>query len=323
MTGLIWGAAAILLIGAALGFWFWILPNYLFGFLIKRKDPLPGSPGYEQKEAEARKGEPPQWIDEVPHEEAAITSREGLSLKGLFFPAPDKAGGGGQVLSPATIIMAHGYAGDPRQISGLAQELYQLSDYNLLLPWARGCGASQGDYIGFGWPDRLDYLGWINWVKERTAALGPARIILYGVSMGGATVIMTAGEGLPPEVKGVIEDCGFTSVADELWHQMKLQYHFQSPGLLKRVSALSKQRAGYSFEEASPLDQVKKIQVPVLFIHGEGDTFVPPWMGRALYEACAAPKDLYTVKEAGHGEACGADPEEYRRRIREFLARCP
>lgn len=313
-------AAVILLIAAGLWFWFKVLPEYLFSFVLKRRYPLPGTPACEQLEADALGAEPRLWIDTLPREEAGIMSHDGLALKGWFFPAGRTGENGpGNSLSSTTMILAHGYSGHPRQISAIAKVVYEHSGYNILLPSARGCGDSQGDYIGFGWLDRLDYLGWIDWVKKRTASNGPARIILYGISMGGATVLMTAGEGLPPEVKAVIEDCGYTSVYDELLHQMKQHYHFQNTGLLKRVSKVCKQKAGYSFEEASALEQVKKITLPVFFIHGDADTFVPFWMGPALYEACAAPKELYIAQGAGHGEACGNDPEEYRRRITQFL----
>jgi fermentation-respiration switch protein FrsA (DUF1100 family) len=308
-------AAAILLIAAGLWVWFRVLPAFLFGFVIKRKYPLPGTPARERAEAKALRAEPRLWIDTVPHEDVGITSHDGLALKGWFLPV----NGAGNPVGSTTMIVAHGYGGHPRQISGITKVLYEHSGYNILLPSARGCGDSQGDYMGFGWLDRLDYLRWIDWVKERTASSGPVSIILYGISMGGATVLMTAGESLPPEVKVVIEDCGYTSVHDELRHQMKLQYHFLNEGLVKRVSGICKQKAGYSFEEASTLNQVKKITVPVFFIHGDADTFVPFEMGPALYEACTAPKELYVAKGAGHGEACGNDPQEYKWRITQFL----
>jgi fermentation-respiration switch protein FrsA (DUF1100 family) len=285
----------------------------LFARVFRRKYPLPGSPAYEQAEAGALRADPPLWVDTIPHEEAAVTSRDGLALRGWFLPAK-----GGSVKG-VTIIMAHGYSGHPRQISRITQVLYEHSGYNILLPCARGCGCSQGQYVGFGWLDRLDYPLWIDWVKERTAQAGPVSIILYGISMGGSTVLMTAGEGLSPEVEAVISDCGYTSVYDELKHQLKMVYHIQYEGLLKLVGGIAKKKAGYSFEEASALEQVKKIRVPVLFIHGDADTFVPSWMGRALYEACTAPKEFYSAPGAGHGEACGNDPREYWRQINQFL----
>jgi fermentation-respiration switch protein FrsA (DUF1100 family) len=306
--------AVVLLIAGCLLLWFKILPDYFFGYIIKRKAPMPGSPAYEQ--AEAVRAASPAWIDTLPHELISVRSHDGLTLQGWFF-AP-RGNNSGDPLGNTTVIMAHGYAGDPRQLGNIVQGMYNLG-YNLLLPSARGCGDSQGDYIGFGLFDRLDYLRWIDWVKERTAPYGPVNIILYGISMGGATVLMTGGENPPPEVKVIINDCGYTSLYDELLHQMKMRYHFQNEGFLKLVSRVSGKRAGYSFEEVSVLDQVKKIRIPVFFIHGDADTFVPFEMGRILYEACPAPKEFYIVKGAGHGEAHGNNPEEYYRRITQFL----
>jgi fermentation-respiration switch protein FrsA (DUF1100 family) len=313
--GIIGWAAAVLLIAAGLLFWFRLLPGYLFNFVFKRKYILPERPACEQAEAGALRAEPRLWIDTVPHEEAGVTSLDGLALRGWFLP-----GKGGSVQG-TTMIMAHGYGGHPRQISSIVQTIYEHSGYNILLPCARACGESHGKYTGFGWLDRLDYPLWIDWVKKRTARAGPVNIILYGISMGSATVLMTAGENLPPEVKAVISDCGYTSVYDELKHQMKLNYHIQNERLLRRVSGIAKKKAGYSFEEASAMEQVKKIRIPVFFIHGDADTFVPSWMGRALYEACTAPKEFYSAPGAGHGEACGNDPEEYWRLINRFLGK--
>jgi fermentation-respiration switch protein FrsA (DUF1100 family) len=209
-------------------------------------------------------------------------------------------------------------------MSAFARFFYEKLGYNVLLPEARGHGDSGGAYIGMGWPDRLDYLQWIDWVKER---IGPAagkaapRIVLYGISMGAATVLMTGGETPPPEVKAIIEDCGYTSVEEELRYQMKSRYHLESRWLMDATSRITQKRAGYSFAEASALEQVKKIKVPTLFIHGDQDTFVPTQMVYPLYEACPAPKELFVVPGADHGEAYGAAGLEYEERIRSFLKR--
>jgi fermentation-respiration switch protein FrsA (DUF1100 family) len=143
--------------------------------------------------------------------------------------------------------------------------------------------------------------------------------VLYGISMGGATVLMTGGENLPPEVKAIVEDCGYTSVEEELYFQMKTRYHLRSRWLMNATSRVAQRRAGYGFAEASALEQVKKTKIPTLFIHGEEDTFVPFKMVYTLYEACPAPKELFTVPGAGHGEAYGAAGHEYEDRIRNFL----
>ena len=300
---------AVLLVGA------WVVPSYFFNFAVGRKYPLPGTAAFHKAQAEAAMREPKRWIDTMPCEDAEIRSRDGLVLRGYYLPRSNPA-------STKTVIIAHGYTGEAKDFSRFAQYFYEKRAYNVLMPNARGHGNSEGKYIGYGWPERLDYLDWIDWIKTRGNASGPQQIVLFGISMGAATVMMTGGEALPPEVKAIIEDCGYTSAAEELLYQGRAMFNLklsENSLLFKAINSLAKKKAGYSLTEASSLSQVKKIKVPTLFIHGDADTFVPTEMVYPLYEACTAPKELYVVKGAGHGLACQTDPEEYEKRITQFL----
>jgi fermentation-respiration switch protein FrsA (DUF1100 family) len=277
------------LLAGILGF---ALPRYFYQFTVGRKAPT----SWESA-----------WLDAQNVEDLWIESRDGLKLHGYYVAAPGAS---------AVAILAHGYSVDGRQVADWARVFHDKFGMDVLLPDARGHGQSQGHYIGFGWHERLDMLVWMDKVRERT---GGAPIVLFGISMGAATVLMTSGEAVPPELQLIIADCGYTSVVDELTWQMKQRYHFVFPPLLRAVSRLTKQRAGYSFEEASALEQVKKSSVPTLFIHGEADTFVPFEMCGRLYEACAAEKELYTVPGAEHGAAYSVDTQNYERRLALFL----
>ena len=143
--------------------------------------------------------------------------------------------------------------------------------------------------------------------------------MLFGISMGGATVMMTAGEDLPGNVKAVIEDCGYTSVKDELAVQLKRMYKLPSFPLVPVTSLIARHRAGFFLGEASAVEQLKKTTLPVLFIHGEADAFVPFSMLDPLYQATGGPKEKYTVPGAGHGGAYSADPEQYIHVMQNFL----
>jgi Prolyl oligopeptidase family./Putative lysophospholipase. len=250
------------------------------------------------------------WLDRQSVEMVSLVSDDGLRLVGRYIPAAAP--------TEKTVILAHGYSSQGKYMTAYARFYRDEFGYNVLMPDDRGHGASEGDYIGFGWPDRRDYIKWINWVISK---VGPeARIALHGVSMGGATVMMVSGESdLPHNVFAIIEDCGYTSVHDEVSYLLPRLYKINSPRLVADTSAVTKKRAGYDFEEASSLEQVKKDKVPMLFIHGEADTFVPFWMVKPLYEACTAEKELYTVPEAGHGEALSKDRERYIAVVRAFL----
>ncbi len=146
--------------------------------------------------------------------------------------------------------------------------------------------------------------------------------MLHGVSMGGATVLMTSGERLPEQVKCIVADCAYTSVKEILTYQAKRMYRrFPAHLLLGPVSLISRLRAGYFFGEASALRQVSKNSRPVLFLHGAEDTFVPVEMIHPLYEASQGYKEKVIVPKAGHGLAYSADVSGYRKRVGDFLGK--
>jgi fermentation-respiration switch protein FrsA (DUF1100 family) len=249
------------------------------------------------------------WIKTQPYETVSIQSFDGLRLVGYYLPAASP--------SARTVILAHGYSSRGLHMSEFARFYSERLGYNVLMPDARGHGESEGDYIGFGWHERLDYLRWIDWVLGRAGA--DSRIVLHGISMGGATVLMASGEPLPPNVRAIVEDCGYTSAYDELAYQLRRMYGLGPAPIIPDTSKLTKERAGYTFEEASALDQVRKSRTPILFIHGDADTFVPFEMVRILYDACPSEKELFIVSGAGHGEAFGKDRQGYEAAVEAFL----
>ena len=249
------------------------------------------------------------WMNRSAFETVSIISKDGLKLEGYYLEAA--------VPTNQTVIIAHGYASKAKYMAAYAKFFYEKLNYNVLMPDARGHGASEGDYIGFGWPERKDYLQWIDYIIDRNG--DDSTIALHGVSMGASTVLMTSGEKLPKQVKAIIADCGYTSAKDVLTYQLKRMYQLPSFPILQSTSLLTKIRAGYSFEEASAIVQVKKNKLPILFIHGEEDTFVPVEMVHELYEATTSEKALYLVPEAEHGNAYDKNPELYENKIAKFL----
>lgn len=250
-----------------------------------------------------------KWVEQQGYETWNIKTGDGLFLKAYFIKAKER--------SNKTVILAHGYTSQGKDMGSFAKYYYSKLGYNVLMPDDRGHGQSEGNYIGFGWLDRKDYLQWIDKVIESVGE--DSQIVLHGISMGGATVMMVSGETLPPQVKAIIEDCGYTSVLDQLKFQLKQMYDLPEFPILNATSLMTKIRAGYFFEEASALNQVKKDKLPMLFIHGDQDTFVPTEMVYKLYEACNAPKDLLVVKGAGHAMSYHEAKKEYQKKIKSFL----
>ena len=241
-----------------------------------------------------------------------ILSADGLRLRGNFLASEQP--------TRKIVLSVHGYRCSGLREWGLFAGYYHRRGYHLLMPDNRAHGASEGRYIGFGWLDRLDILRWCGYLCER---FGPdCEILLHGISMGAATVLMAGGEAqLPSQVKGIVADCGFTCAWDELRYRMRADFRFKTPILLWAADKLCQKRAGYRLKEASALEQVKHCTTPVLFIHGDADTYVPTEMVYELYAACSAPKTLFIQRGAIHANSYLTSPEKYEKALEEFFGR--
>ena len=219
-----------------------------------------------------------------------------------------------------TAVIVHGYKDCAVKFLFLGRMYHRDLGCNILLPDLRSHGLSDGDGIGMGWNDRHDVLRWTELAERMFRdSVRESRVVLHGVSMGAATVMCASGEELPPYVKCFVEDCGYTSVWDEFEWQLGEQFGLPPFPLMYTTSLLCRMRYGWCFGEASPLGQVAKCSRPMLFIHGDKDTFVPTWMVYRLYEAKPAPKRLWIARGSGHAKAYMDHPEEYTRVVREFL----
>ena len=219
--------------------------------------------------------------------------------------------------SKTWVIAVHGYT-DSAYFMVNAAKMFLNYGYNVLMPDLRAHGKSDGKYIGMGWLDRLDLMLWIDYL---IATYGNIKIILYGISMGAATVMMASGEKLPSNVRMIIEDCGYTSVWEEFAGKLKTLFHMPTFPALYNANIITKIRAGYSLKKASAIKQIKKSNLPILFIHGDQDKFVPFYMLDKLYEAANCKKEKLVIKNAGHAEAQWIEPEKYWHTVRKFIKR--
>lgn len=237
----------------------------------------------------------------------SIQSDDGLSLSGGFYQNKG---------SHLWAIVIHGYRSSHDKMTVYGQHYYEKG-YQVLEPDLRGCGKSEGNYIGMGWLDRKDILKWIYWIVAQDPE---AKIVIHGVSMGGATTLMTSGEQTPDNVKAFVEDCGYTSVWDIFASEARVRFHIPPFPLVNTASGLAKIRAGYTFGEASALKQVSKCDKPMLFFHGSNDGFVPFDMEKKLYDAKPGNnKKLVVAEGAGHGQSVYLLGDEYWNDVFEFI----
>lgn len=251
-----------------------------------------------------------EWLMQRNREHVTIQARDGLTLHGDYFPADTP--------TDKLLIGFHGYTSCALSDCASIASFFLKQGYDCLLVDHRAHGNSEGKYIGFGVLDRYDCLSWVEYVNQRFAC--KKQIILYGVSMGGATVLMAMGlPTFPDTVKAVIADCAFTSPYDVFSHILKRDYKLPAFPVMNINNTLCRKKAGYGFQDCSTLTAVKKAKCPVLFIHGKEDNFVPTWMSEANYQACTAPKSLLLVEHAGHGASYYENSSLYEKTVTDFI----
>ena len=251
------------------------------------------------------------WVAEVDALECrrvSIKTFDGLTLNGRYFEF-NKDG--------PTELMLHGYKGSSRRdLSGGVIRCRELG-HNVLIFDHRGGETSEGNVITFGINEARDTRLWIDYIIENIDS--DAKILLTGVSMGAATVLMVSTMDLPKNVVGVLADCGYTSakaIIKKVIRDMKLPADILYPFVKLGARIYGR----FNLEENSPIEAMSKSTLPVLFFHGDSDSFVPSDMSRENFDACTSDKKrLVYIEGAEHGLAFPANQEQYLSEMRDFF----
>ncbi|MBQ2955324.1 MAG: alpha/beta hydrolase [Clostridia bacterium] len=305
---LYWLIPLLILLGAAL-----FAADYFFKFAVvrakppkKKKKSMSASKGLvsldEYKEAMAA-GE--AWIKAQNPETVHITSHDGLKLAGHYIDAGRKR----------TLILVHGYRSRAYRDFSCVAEYYHSLGFNLLLIDQRAHGESEGKYITFGIKERFDCVRWAEYIDQRVGG----EIFLDGISMGAGTVLMASAEKLPGSVHGILADCGFTSPGEIMLKVMETDLKIRCRPLFWIVAQIIRLRAGFGVYEFSTPEAMKVNRLPVFFLHGTDDKFVPCRMTEEAHAACTAEKTLLLIEGAGHGTSYLKEPERCKEALRGFL----
>lgn len=248
-----------------------------------------------------------EWVNNINNKKVMVTAQDGIILRGTEYITDEKAN--------KWAIILHGYRSNPDSVISIGRH-FSENGYNVLIPSMRSSNESDGKYIGMGWLDKEDLKCWLSLVIQQNS---DAKIILHGSSMGAATVLMASGDNLPKNVKAIIEDSGYTSAWDIFASEAKVRFNLPAFPLLNMFEFVANVRAKYDIKEASALEQVKKSNLPILFIHGDADDFVPEYMCEELFKAANCKKEKLIIKHAGHIESKFQDPEMYYNKIFSFI----
>lgn len=241
-------------------------------------------------------------------ERVGITACDGTKLAGCWVRTP----------SPRRIVLAvHGWRSEwYHDFRDQCPMLMQLG-CDVLYVDQRAHGNSGGDYIGFGVTERFDCLEWVRYIEDNNPDGLP--VYLFGVSMG-ATTVMLASELLSSRrVHGIIADCGFTSAGDIWRYAIENKMKYGADAFYKLSDLRCYLKAGYHGDTRSTVQTLANTDIPVLFIHGGADKFVPTSMSYINYNACASKKTLLIVEGAKHARSCRTDPEKYRQALIKFF----
>ncbi len=251
------------------------------------------------------------WADSLRQAQALrdtfIRSADGVALHAYYVAASRPTN--------KTAVLVHGYE-DNAVCMMMLGYMYNRLGFHILLPDLRYMGQSEGEAIQMGWLDRKDVLQWMD-VANRLYG-DSTRMVVHGISMGAATAMMVSGESLPGYVACFVEDCGYTDVWEQFSKELKGRFGLPPFPLMHVADRLCRLEYGWGFKEASALKQVAKCDLPMLFIHGDKDDYVPTEMAYRLYEAKPQPKELWIVPGADHARSYLLHTDEYTERIKAF-----
>lgn len=239
--------------------------------------------------------------------EVVISSIDGLKLSGAAIESfPD---------SKRWMIIVHGYTGS-RAFSTQFIDLFTDEGFNVLLIDQRRHGQSEGRYTTYGFYEKFDIQTWVDWLVQQHGE--DVEIGLHGQSLGGGTVLEYLSISAP-QVKFVIADCPYSDLTELMKHQLTTLNKVPSVPFFRWVNNRIRKKAGFSFEQVSPIRAVRESRLPVMFIHGTHDTYVPTRMSLQMYEEKPEPKKLVLIEGATHANAYHVGMDQYRREVRSFL----
>ncbi len=215
------------------------------------------------------------------------------------------------------IVVVHGYEESSSTMGDYGKMFFE-EGYNVLLVDNEYHGESEGDHISMGTFDCINVLRWVDEIVKQDDS---SEIVLFGLSMGAATVMMASDKKLNPSkhIKAIVEDCGFTSSEDMFSYRLKVEYKLPKLPLIYAVDIFNYFKNGYRFNDKTPLKAVSNTNIPMLFIHGDKDDYVPFYMVHKLFDSHCGEKDIYIVKNAEHANAFDVAGVDYKNKIMKFI----
>lgn len=240
-------------------------------------------------------------------QEVTVTSRDGLVLHGqVLQPHP---------CSKQWIIIVHGYTASRRNAISFAK-IFEEKGFNILLIDQRRHGDSGGQFTTYGFEEKYDVAAWVSWLLQEYGE--DCLIGLHGQSLGGGTVLEYLSIA-HPSVHFVIADCPYSDLTELIRYQLTVLNKVPAFPFLRLIDSRLHRKAGFRLEQVSPIKAVRSSELPVLFIHGTADRYVPTRMSEQMYQVKSGPKELVLIPGAVHANALETDPKRYFEVVQAFI----
>ncbi len=251
-----------------------------------------------------------KWLEDYGYEKYYMLSDRGEQLT-AYLVKPEKE-------SNVYAFCAHGYRSEARGEFCQIAQYYMDKGINVFMPDHVASGESEGTYCTFGYYEEPDCLKWLAYMKDTFGS--DIKILLHGVSMGAATVMMMTGnKALPENVKLTVSDCGYSTAVGEFSEKLD-DLGLPSGLIISGVNTVNKLHLGFDFYKLRPVDSVRNAKIPMLFVHGTGDTFIPHSMCQEVYEACGSKnKEILYIEGADHAQSFPTDKETYSKKLDEMI----
>jgi len=237
--------------------------------------------------------------------EVYIDSKYGYKIHGFFFPNNN---------SKKSIILCHGITWS---LYGSVKymDIFLKRGFSVFIYDHRNHGLSGGRDTSFGYYEKFDLKKCTDWLFDK---LGKDILVgLHGESMGAGIALQNI--AIDARIIFCIDDCGYSDAQELFQHRLEKDYDIKKLPLVKLSSRISKMRVGWRFKDVSPITTLPKVKIPILFIHGEEDDYVPASMCKQMYSVKKGYKDIYIAANAGHAQAYISNKDEYEKRVDEFL----
>lgn len=245
-------------------------------------------------------------------ENITIQSKYGYNIKGIYLinPIPTKN----------SVVIVHGIKGT-RWESMKYADLYLDKGFNVLVYDSRYHGLTGGNDVTFGYCEKYDLDRCIDWLYKKNNG---GIIGAHGESLGAATILLHSQLNLNKNrVKFYVADCPYSDLKELLIYRMNKDLHISnriiSNALIFYSGTCALIRSGFTYNKVSPINAIKNVETPIMFIHGDIDYFIPKKMSEDMYKEKSGPKELYIAPAAGHAQAYLYNKKEYTKKLYQFI----